>query len=34
LPRILAALLEHHQTPDGVLLPRALHPYTGFELLK
>ena len=31
LPRIVAALLEHYQQADGsVLLPEALHPYTGF----
>ena len=30
-PRILAALLENNQQPDGSIeLPEALHPYTGF----
>lgn len=34
LPRIVAALLEHYQTPEGkVVVPRALHPYTGFEVI-
>lgn len=31
LPRIVAALLENNQTEDGILIPKALHPYTGFE---
>ena len=34
LPRVLAALLEQYQTPEGkVVVPRALHPYTGFEVI-
>ncbi len=34
LPRVIAALLEHYQTPDGkVIIPKALHPYTRFETL-
>lgn len=31
LPRILAALLENNQTPDGVVVPECLRPYTGFD---
>lgn len=31
LPRIVAALLENNQTEDGIRIPKALHPYTGFE---
>jgi len=31
LPRIVAALLENNQTPDGITIPKALTPYTGFE---
>ncbi|MDR1762445.1 MAG: serine--tRNA ligase [Dysgonamonadaceae bacterium] len=31
LPRIVAALLENNQTPDGILIPKALVPYTGFD---
>ena len=31
LPRILAALLEKYQTPDGVVIPDALRAYTGFD---
>ena len=33
LPRIVAALLENHQTPEGIRIPEALHPYTGFDLI-
>ena len=34
LPRIVSALLEHYQTPEGkVVVPKALHPYSGFELI-
>lgn len=31
LPRIVAALLENNQTPDGIVIPVALQPYTGFS---
>ena len=32
LPRVVAALLEHYQTPEGkVVIPKVLHPYTQFE---
>lgn len=31
LPRIVAALLENNQTPDGIVLPEVLHAYTGFD---
>lgn len=33
LPRIVASLLENHQTPDGIKIPKALHNYTGFEII-
>jgi seryl-tRNA synthetase len=34
LPRVVAALLENYQTPEGrVVVPRALHRYTGFEVI-
>ena len=33
LPRIVAALLENNQTPNGIRIPQALIPYTGFELI-
>lgn len=31
LPRIVAALLENNQREDGIYIPKALVPYTGFE---
>ena len=34
LPRVLAGLLENFQTPTGIELPKALHPYTGFECIE
>ncbi len=34
LPRIVAALLENNQTPDGIVIPEALRPYTGFDIIK
>lgn len=33
LPRIVAALLENHQTPTGIRIPSALIPYTGFDII-
>ena len=33
LPRIIAAILENHQTPEGVKIPKALQPYTKFDIL-
>lgn len=33
LPRIVAALLENNQTPEGIKLPAALIPYTNFDLI-
>ncbi len=33
LPRIVAALLENNQTPEGIRIPKALLPYTGFEII-
>lgn len=34
LPRVLAALLENHQTPEGIKIPEALVSYTGFDIIK
>jgi seryl-tRNA synthetase len=31
LPRIVAAILENNQTPDGIVMPKALVPYLGFD---
>ncbi|QBA63184.1 serine--tRNA ligase [Muriicola soli] len=33
LPRVLAGILENYQTKDGILVPKVLIPYTGFELI-
>jgi seryl-tRNA synthetase len=33
LPRIMAALMENHQTPEGIEIPECLHKYTGFEII-
>jgi len=33
LPRIVAALLENNQTAEGIKIPKALVPYTGFEAI-
>ena len=33
LPRIVAALLENNQTPEGIRIPKALIPYTGFDII-
>lgn len=34
LPRIVASLLENNQTKDGIRIPAALVPYTGFDTIK
>ena len=33
LPRIVAALLENNQTPEGINIPEALKPYTGWAII-
>jgi seryl-tRNA synthetase len=33
LPRIVAALLENNQCEEGIRIPKALIPYTGFEII-
>jgi seryl-tRNA synthetase len=34
LPRVVAAILENYQTPEGkVVVPKVLHKYTGFEVI-
>jgi seryl-tRNA synthetase len=34
LPRVVAALIEHYQTPDGrIIVPKVLHQYTQFETI-
>lgn len=34
LPRIVAALLENNQTPEGIRIPKALVPYCGFDMIR
>ncbi|MDR0955450.1 MAG: serine--tRNA ligase [Rikenellaceae bacterium] len=34
LPRILAAILENNQTPEGIRVPKVLTPYTRFTLIR
>jgi len=34
LPRILAALLENNQTPEGIKIPEVLQRFTGFDMIK
>ncbi|MBI9063379.1 MAG: serine--tRNA ligase [Marinilabiliaceae bacterium] len=34
LPRIMAAILENNQTAEGIRIPEALVPYTGFDIIK
>lgn len=33
LPRIMAALLENNQTPEGIVVPEELRPYTHFDII-
>lgn len=33
LPRIVAALLENNQTPEGIRIPKALQPYMGTDII-
>lgn len=33
LPRIMAALLENNQTPEGIVVPEVLRSYTGFDII-
>ena len=33
LARIVAAILENNQTPEGIRIPKALQPYTGFDMI-
>ncbi len=33
LPRIMAAILENNQTPDGIVVPEVLRRYTGFDII-
>ncbi|MEZ3564241.1 serine--tRNA ligase [Muribaculaceae bacterium Isolate-110 (HZI)] len=33
LPRIMAAILENNQTPEGIIVPECLRKYTGFDII-
>tara|TARA_B100001175_G_scaffold147654_1_gene125282 strand:- start:199 stop:561 length:363 start_codon:yes stop_codon:yes gene_type:complete len=33
LPRIVAGIIENFQTNDGIKIPKALIPYTGFDII-
>jgi seryl-tRNA synthetase len=33
LPRVLAGIIENYQTPEGIVIPEALRPYCGFDLI-
>ena len=33
LPRIMAAMLENNQTPEGIVVPEVLRSYTGFDII-
>lgn len=33
LPRIMAALIENNQTPEGIVIPEVLRKYTGFDII-
>lgn len=33
LPRIVASILENHQTPEGIKIPKALQKFTGFDII-
>lgn len=33
LPRIMAAIIENYQTPQGIVVPEVLRRYTGFDII-
>ena len=33
LPRVVAAIIENNQTPEGIRVPKCIVPYCGFEML-
>ena len=33
LPRVLAGILENYQTPEGIVIPEVLRPYTKFDII-
>ena len=34
LPRILAAMIENNQSPEGIYIPEAIQPFVGFDILR
>lgn len=33
LPRVMAGIIENYQTPEGIVIPEVLRPYTGFDII-
>ena len=33
LPRVMAGLIENNQSKDGIKIPKALVPFTGFDII-
>ena len=33
LPRVMAAIIENYQTPEGIVVPEVLRPYTHFNII-
>ena len=33
LPRVMAGLIENNQSKDGIIIPKALVPFTGFDII-
>ena len=33
LPRVMAGIIENYQTPNGIVVPEVLRPYTGFDII-
>ena len=33
LPRVMAGIIENYQTPEGIVIPEVLRPYTGYDII-
>ncbi|MCB0442771.1 MAG: serine--tRNA ligase [Flavobacterium sp.] len=33
LPRVMAGIIDNYQTPEGIVIPEVLRPYTGFDII-
>jgi seryl-tRNA synthetase len=33
LPRIMASIIENYQTPEGIVVPKVIQKYTGFDII-